>query len=62
MRSSEEDEAKYAELMEKQINIEDTALGRQKKNIAEQHMAAIKTLSAEERLKLRRALDEADAE
>ena len=59
---TEEDEANYAELMEKQISIEDTALGRQKKILAEQHAAAIKTLSSEERLKLRRALDEADAE
>jgi len=30
---TEEDEANYAELMEKQISIEDTALGRQKKNL-----------------------------
>lgn len=59
---TEEDEAEYAELMEKRINIEDTALGRQKKILAEQHVAAIKTLSVEERLKIRIALDEADGE
>jgi hypothetical protein len=56
-----EDEQRYNELMAKQVNLADTALGRQKEILRKQVISSVKTMTEEERRELRKVLDDQDA-
>ncbi len=56
-----EDEERYQTLMEKQITLADTALGRQKEVFRRQMISNIATMSEEERREMRKVLDDHDA-
>ena len=56
-----EDEERYERLMEKQITLKDTALGRQKEVFKRQMISTIATLSEEERREMRKVLDDHDS-
>jgi hypothetical protein len=56
-----DDEERYNRLMEKQITLADTALGRQQEAFTMQMMSRIATMSEEERREMRKVLDDCDA-
>jgi hypothetical protein len=56
-----DDEERYNRLMEKQITLADTALGRQQEAFTMQMRSRIATMSEEERREMRKVLDDCDA-
>jgi len=59
---TDEDEKRYKELMEKEITLADTALGRQKDVFRLHVLSSIETMSEEERREFRKVLDDCDAD
>jgi len=55
------DEERYNRLMEKQLTLADTALGRQQEAFTKQMMSRIATMSEEERREMRKVLEDCDA-
>ncbi len=56
-----EDEETYLSLMTKEINLEDTALGRQNEILRRHAISSIETMSEEDRQAIRKVLDDLDA-
>jgi hypothetical protein len=59
---TDENEQQYIDLMEKQITLEDTALGRQREVLKQQMMSGLATLSLQERREMRKQIDDLDAQ